>query len=282
MSSRKELEQACRHWFEAVNQRDADTLSALVADTVTYENKQVAGREYVRQLLDVLESASAEKVELDMITIDKTTRGVAARLIIQGTLKKPYLGAQVTGNPIEWVEYPLIWFDASHKIVRYLVLTDTEVLRSNTARVARTPTFHYAPAPSPDFDLKTMYEGYLHTVNNAETAARENLYKYAQSRVTHNLQDATLDEFRGFLEANAGVVDDLRLTVTELIVDEETQQIASRIVLTGTPKEEFMGVQPTGRAMRFPEHAMYKLDGGKIAYVWAVRDADTLKESLKG
>ncbi len=54
----------------------------------------------------------------------------------------------------------------------------------------------------------------------------------------------------------------------------------SRLTDTGTPEQEWLGVKPTGRAMRIAEFAFYRVRDGKIAEMWFLLDAPAAKAQL--
>lgn len=77
-------------------------------------------------------------------------------------------------------------------------------------------------------------------------------------------------------EAISGLV----FNVRDLIVDEERQQICSRIEFTGTPVRSYAGAEPNGRSVRFAEHALYWLDKGQITRVFTVIDWQSYRKQL--
>jgi predicted ester cyclase len=82
------------------------------------------------------------------------------------------------------------------------------------------------------------------------------------------------------MEDSFEVISGLVFSVRDLIVDDERQQIFSRIEFTGTPVRPYAGVEPNGRPVRFAEHAIYWLDRGKIARVVTVIDWKSYREQL--
>jgi predicted ester cyclase len=279
MSSREQYIQAYHDWINALNNRDTQFVSNSVAEVAVHDGERIDKEQYVRRVFDILEASSVTKIELDTLIVDTTAQATAARLIHRGTLKIPYLGASVTGKPIEWSEYTLTWFNDDNKIVRTDNLVDVDALRAGTPEAPRTPSLTYSLPPM-NFDIAAMYRGYLDTINAQTT--KENLHKFVQPVVTHNLHVSNLDQYRLFIEDSFEQVEGMHLKLTDIIVDDVSQQIASRIELSGKPVGSWLGIPPTGRSMRFPEHAFYTLDGGKIAYLWAIRDFDTYKKCLEG
>ncbi|KFA68521.1 hypothetical protein S40285_09689 [Stachybotrys chlorohalonatus IBT 40285] len=275
MSSREQLAQAYHKWLKALVDRDSTVISASVADAIIHNGDSFDNQTYSDYVLKSLEAFSDHTIELDMLTVDVQTRGVAASVIHRGTLQKPYLGGLVTSEAIEWSEHVLNWFNAESKIIRTKTLNEVEAIRTGTPQVARMPKVQPAPAPQ-GFDIKTTYRNYVHT----SVTARENLHNFVQPTLTHNLHPCTLDQFRGFIESTTKQIQGFDVTIVDLITDEVSQHVAARIELSGKPVAEFAGVQPTGKEVRFPEHAFYKLSEGKIIHYRGVADLDVYKKCL--
>ncbi|CCF47330.1 hypothetical protein CH063_04122 [Colletotrichum higginsianum] len=90
-----------------------------------------------------------------------------------------------------------------------------------------------------------------------------------------------LEEYRRGVEGSREAISGLRFEIQELLVDDETQQVAARLQITGTPVAEFAGARPNGKAVKFHEHCMYRFDKGKIALVWATMELDAYRRQLE-
>ena len=63
---------------------------------------------------------------------------------------------------------------------------------------------------------------------------------------------------------------DLHLTIEDLIA--EGDKVVMRASVTGTHQGEYMGVQPTGRSIKYNEIFIWRFVGGRIAEMWGVVD----------
>lgn len=63
---------------------------------------------------------------------------------------------------------------------------------------------------------------------------------------------------------------DLKPTIHDIIA--EGDRVAARIGLEGTHKGEFMGVAPTGRRLSTELFEIVRMEDGKIAERWVIRD----------
>ena len=71
---------------------------------------------------------------------------------------------------------------------------------------------------------------------------------------------------------------DFRMTIEDIIAEGDT--VAARFVEAGTHRGEFMGIQPTGREVRFTEMAMVRFADGKIVESRWETDMLTLYQQL--
>lgn len=71
---------------------------------------------------------------------------------------------------------------------------------------------------------------------------------------------------------------DARTTVDEIIA--EGDKVVVRSTTRATHKGALMGIQPTGRPVRYAGVDIFRLEDGKIAEHWFIRDHMTLMEQL--
>ncbi|KEY70679.1 hypothetical protein S7711_09867 [Stachybotrys chartarum IBT 7711] len=279
MATRELIEETYRDWIAALNSQNDEAISAAIAEKIMHDGLESGKHQYTQQVIKVLDELSVTKVDLDMFTIDTAAQAISARLLYRGKSQINDGGIPTNDTFIEWSAITFTWFDADLKMIRASSLVDMDAIRAGNNKAAPTPTLHYEPAP-PGFGIQALYHGYLDCINTDRD--KDRLARHVHSVITHNEHMSDLDEFLSFLNHNSRQIEGNKLTIKDLITDDVSQQIAARLELSGTPVGEVFGSAPTGRAVRFPEHAMYKLHGGKIAFVWAVRDFDTFRKRLEG
>lgn len=81
--------------------------------------------------------------------------------------------------------------------------------------------------------------------------------------------ESSFDDIRG-----------LHFSVEELVVDDDSAQIAARLGFTGLPVRSFRGIEPTGKEVRFSEHAYYKLHQGRIFWVTSLLDLEAYRTCM--
>ena len=86
------------------------------------------------------------------------------------------------------------------------------------------------------------------------------------------------DGFRQFATMMRTAFPDLNVTIDEIIG--EGNLVASRLILRGTLKGEFMGMAPTGRKMEFPEAVFVLFEGGKEVEAWPYADIQSMFQQL--
>jgi predicted ester cyclase len=91
--------------------------------------------------------------------------------------------------------------------------------------------------------------------------------------------DRGLDAYTGGLRAVVRAFPDFRWELRHLVID--APWIAAHLADTGTHRAAFSGVEATGRSVRTPEFAVYRVDAGRIAEVWGMAFHVQLLEQLR-
>jgi predicted ester cyclase len=75
-------------------------------------------------------------------------------------------------------------------------------------------------------------------------------------------------------------IPDLRHDVREVVVDGDLEM--ARVVVTGTMRHSFGGVEATGRPFRIDQAVIAHLRGGKIIEAWEIADLTALEAQVEG
>jgi predicted ester cyclase len=266
-------------WQEALNEKDWIVASSQLAQDATYNDHAIAALEH--ELKATWEAAPDLRSEIDAIVVDKGDKAMAARLIHRGTLTKTIHDIEITGRPIEWSEHIFIW-TTNNKISRINALIDTQHQASEL--LPRTPSTLPQNPPPRGFNLETMYHSYISALNSP--SIRQLLPDFYQAQLTHTAKLWTIEELVSFVETSPTLFEGLKLSVVDLLADPEGQQVAVRILFEGVPVKPFFGIGPPKegekKKVSFFEHAIYKLDGGKFNFIWAMLDLVSYKEQVEG
>ena len=73
-------------------------------------------------------------------------------------------------------------------------------------------------------------------------------------------------------------VPDMHWEVQELLFDRD--RIAARVVNTGTPVKEWLGVAPTGKSFEIVEYAIYKVRDGRFVQMTNLHDSADVQRQL--
>ena len=73
---------------------------------------------------------------------------------------------------------------------------------------------------------------------------------------------------------------DLRHDVKEVVVDGDVEM--ARVVVTGTIRSGFAGVEGTGRSFTIDQAVITHLRNGKIAEAWEIADIAALRDQVTG
>lgn len=129
----------------------------------------------------------------------------------------------------------------------------------------------------PDIDLRAFYDRYIAALNDRDFDVMD---KFIHEEVTLNGKPATRDDILTVLRDEAGSVPDLHWVLTNLIIDGD--RLGARLVNTGTPAREFVGVKPTGKSFEVTEYAVYQVIDGRFKHMAAIHDAEEVKRQLGG
>jgi predicted ester cyclase len=106
----------------------------------------------------------------------------------------------------------------------------------------------------------------------------EDFGEFVAPDVVINGSDRGLDTYSDNLRGVVRGFPDYRWELRHLMVD--PPWIAVHLTDTGTHRESFLGVEPTGRCVSTEEFAFYRVDAGRIAEVWGTAFHAHLLEQL--
>ncbi|WYZ44452.1 hypothetical protein EsH8_VII_000888 [Colletotrichum jinshuiense] len=268
-----------REYIDCLNNRKFDVIGNHLADTIDRNNRTQTRQEHIDRLRSRVESLTGFSIKIDTILVDRKAQAVAARYVNRVTVAEPMMYVDAVGKTYEFDEQCLLWFNERGKISRMLTLQDNDAVRLQTPEAQMTPRFLTRRMPEEPVDLRAVYVAYVDSINN-RTMARV-FPRCCKKEVRHNNRQLALHDYWRSMEASQEAISGLKFEIQELLVDEETQQVAARLEITGTPVSEFAGASPNGKSVKFHEHCMYRFDKGKIALVWATMELDAYRRQLE-
>jgi predicted ester cyclase len=126
-----------------------------------------------------------------------------------------------------------------------------------------------------DIDLRAFYHRYIADLNAHRF---DRMDQFINDEVTLNSEPASRDVLLAVQKADVDAVPDLHWKLQELAFDGD--RIAARLINTGTPAKEWLGVTPTGSSFEIVEFAIYQVRDGRFVHMSALHDAETLKRQL--
>ena len=126
-----------------------------------------------------------------------------------------------------------------------------------------------------DIDLRAFYERYIAEINAHRF---DRMDEFISDEVTLNSEPASREVLLAVQRADVAAVPDLHWKLTELALDGD--RIAARLINTGTPVKEWLGVAPTGASFEIVELAIYQVRDGRFVHMSALHDAATLRQQL--
>ena len=124
-------------------------------------------------------------------------------------------------------------------------------------------------------DLLAVYRSYLACLNERRWPK---LGEFVTDHLLYNGQHMTLPDYRAMLEADVDAIPDLRFHSELLVADGDV--VACRRYFRCSPRHAFLGFEPTGGQVPFPEHVFYRFEERRIAEVWSVIDRQAIREQV--
>jgi predicted ester cyclase len=128
-----------------------------------------------------------------------------------------------------------------------------------------------------DSDLREFYLRYIAELNAHRF---DQMGEFIDDRTTLNGEPATRDDLIAVQKADVAAVPDLHWELQELLFDGD--RLAARLVNTGTPVKEWLGVEPTGASFKITEYAIYQVRNGRFVHMTALHDAGEVRRQLAG
>jgi predicted ester cyclase len=128
-----------------------------------------------------------------------------------------------------------------------------------------------------DSDLREFYLRYIAELNAHRF---DQMDEFIDDRTTLNGEPATRDDLIAVQKADVAAVPDLHWELQELLFDGD--RLAARLVNTGTPVKEWLGVEPTGASFKITEYAIYQVRNGRFVHMTALHDAGEMLRQLAG
>jgi predicted ester cyclase len=126
-----------------------------------------------------------------------------------------------------------------------------------------------------DSDLRAFYLRYIEQLNAHEF---DRMDEFINDRTTLNGEPATRADLLAVQRADVDAVPDLHWELEELLFDGD--RLAARLVNTGTPVKEWLGVAPSGASFEIVEYAIYQVHDGRFVHMTALHDAGELLRQL--
>jgi predicted ester cyclase len=126
-------------------------------------------------------------------------------------------------------------------------------------------------------ELHDFYRRYVDLANAREF---DRLDEFVHEEVTQNGVPSTRGEMAASLRAHVQAIPDLVWEIQDVVI--EGNRIAARLRDTGTPRQEWFGLTPTGATVTFYECAFYQVRDGRFEHTWYMMDAEAVRRQLGG
>ncbi|MGC4784810.1 ester cyclase [Micromonospora zamorensis] len=126
-----------------------------------------------------------------------------------------------------------------------------------------------------DSDSRDWYLRYIAALNAHEL---DRMDEFIADEVMLNGEPGTRDDVLADMRSIVNAVPDMHWEVQELLFDRD--RIAARVVNTGTPMKEWLGVAPTGKSFEIVEYAIYKVNDGRFVQMTNLHDSADVSRQL--
>ncbi|SDD19157.1 ester cyclase [Auraticoccus monumenti] len=123
--------------------------------------------------------------------------------------------------------------------------------------------------------LHEVYHRYIEAINNREL---DRMHEFAHDQLTFNGEPVSRDDYVAAIQGHLAAVEDFVWRLDDLVI--EGDRVAARLTDTGTPVTEWLGLQPTGKAVEFTEYAFYHFRDGRFEDMWYLLDTRAVQSQL--
>ncbi|MFD6155516.1 ester cyclase [Nocardia sp. NPDC060256] len=124
-------------------------------------------------------------------------------------------------------------------------------------------------------DLRSWYLRYFAQLNEHRL---DGMDEFIADRVTLNGEPGTRDDVIAVQRQDIEAVPDLHWELDEMLIDRD--RLAVRVINTGTPVKEWLGVPPSGASFRIVEYAIYRVRDGRFVQMTALHNSAELRSQL--
>ena len=126
-----------------------------------------------------------------------------------------------------------------------------------------------------DSDLRLFYGRYITALDAHEI---DKMDQFVADEVLLNGEWGTRSDVVADMRNIIDAVPDFHWDLQELLVDRN--RIAARVVNTGTPVKEWLGVAPTGASFEIVEFAIYKVSNHRFVQMTNLHDSADVRRQL--
>jgi predicted ester cyclase len=99
--------------------------------------------------------------------------------------------------------------------------------------------------------------------------------------LTRNHRPQTAEQYVNQAKEGFKALPDLQVTLDQVFADKSNSFVFGRLIVRGTLKKEFMGIQPSGRPFEFAELTFYEYKDGKVLRILTATDKESIKNQVE-
>ncbi|RSL37866.1 hypothetical protein CEP53_015415 [Fusarium sp. AF-6] len=265
--SRAEIVAFFKTFLDYRNAANWNDIHEYIQPTVELENGPLQRDAFIAQLHSASDGREQQS-KLGNYVVDVDSQVIAAEVLNSDN------DENTTGKNLGYREITFIWFAGG-------LLSKFKSLRDGHAQPLESTPHQITLSQTPSsLDLGKYYHDYIATINAGTIG--QNPEKFLSPTIIHNNRAIETTGFVGWMNGAHKAVQSLHYEIKYLVVDGQSGQVAASVEVSGLPVENWFGVEPNGKSVRFQEHAMYWVDKEQINKIITVLDLDSFRKQLQG
>lgn len=126
--------------------------------------------------------------------------------------------------------------------------------------------------------LVGVYNSYVSAINSRHWDV---VRSFIHPVVVWNGKPYPAEEYIRLITRGTDPVPDTVFHIDMLVVDDDKQTVAARLMIRGTPIDEFLGLKPNGKEIELLEHAFYVFEDGRVKEVKTILDIEGLSAQMQ-
>ncbi|KAL7893953.1 hypothetical protein HDV63DRAFT_384465 [Trichoderma sp. SZMC 28014] len=127
-------------------------------------------------------------------------------------------------------------------------------------------------------DIVSLFRAHVAALGRQDWAA---ITARLHPELTRNHQPQTAEQYVNQAKEGFKAIPDLNVTLDQVFADKHNSFVFGRLIIRGTLKQEFMGIEPSGRPFEFAELTFYEYKDNKVLRILTATDKESIKNQVE-